>query len=57
MRNLLLLAAAVSANGLLAVQKAAKESAAEPESSPDSPLVQNEPSHEDEEQPVVLTRG
>ena len=38
-------------------EKAAKESAAEPESSPDSPLVQNEPPHEDEEQPVVLTRG
>ena len=38
-------------------EKAAKESAAEPKSSPDSPLVQNEPPHEDEEQPVVLTRG
>ena len=37
-------------------EKAAKESAAEPESSPDSPLVQNEPPHEDEEQPVVITR-
>ena len=37
-------------------EKAAKESAAEPESSPESPLEQNEPPHEDEEQPVVITR-
>ena len=37
-------------------EKAAKESAAEPESSPESPLEQDEPPHEDEEQPVVITR-
>ena len=36
-------------------EKAAKESTADPESSPTSPLARNEPPHEDEEQPVVLT--
>ena len=70
MRNLLWLAVAASSRGLPvpaatreavggaaeSAQKAAKESAAEPESSPESPLEQDEPPHEDEEQPVVITR-
>ena len=46
---------ALGSSAIGSSEKAAKESTADPESSPTSPLARNEPPHEDEEQPVVLT--